>query len=182
MSRFKLETALASYLLGRPYWVWSPHGLYKLLLREPHVCRMDVSALLEFDAAQLAAEDDFGFTGEGPVGISTARGDLADAVGKAWPQLAWQIVAHALDDVERGTGDAHCQVATGLHRNQHIGGTVDDVRRNSRHQPLGQEPFVLGPDDRVALASRLLQTHAIKDRDVPPGVLNKSGFLQFERC
>ncbi|WP_291325580.1 hypothetical protein, partial [Acidovorax sp. 28-64-14] len=45
--------ALASYLLGRPYWVWTPHGLYKLLLREPHVCRVDVSALLEFDAAQL---------------------------------------------------------------------------------------------------------------------------------
>ena len=47
--------ALASYLLGRPYWVWSPHGLYKLLLREPHVCRVDVSALLEFDAAQFEA-------------------------------------------------------------------------------------------------------------------------------
>lgn len=46
---------LLSYLLGRPYWVWSPHGLYKLLLRGPHVCRMDVSALLEFAAAKLAA-------------------------------------------------------------------------------------------------------------------------------
>ncbi|HDZ75769.1 MAG TPA: hypothetical protein ENH55_24025 [Aurantimonas coralicida] len=46
---------LASYLLGRPYWVWSPHGLYKLLLREPHVCRVDVSALLAFDAAMLEA-------------------------------------------------------------------------------------------------------------------------------
>ena len=45
--------ALASYLLGRSYWVWSPHGLYTLLLREPHVCQVDVSALLEFDAAQL---------------------------------------------------------------------------------------------------------------------------------
>jgi len=38
--------ALASYLLGRPYVVWTPHGLYKLLLREPNVCRVDVSALL----------------------------------------------------------------------------------------------------------------------------------------
>jgi hypothetical protein len=46
---------LASYLLGRPYWVWSPHHLYKLLLREPHTCRVDVSTLLEFDAAMLAA-------------------------------------------------------------------------------------------------------------------------------
>ena len=45
---------LASYLLGRRYWVWTPHGLYKLLLREPGVCRVDVSALLRLDEAQLA--------------------------------------------------------------------------------------------------------------------------------
>lgn len=45
---------LASYLLGRNYWVWTPHGLYKLLLREPGVCRVDVSALLRLDEAQLA--------------------------------------------------------------------------------------------------------------------------------
>lgn len=37
---------LASYLLGRPYWVWTPHALYKRLIREPNVCRVDVSALL----------------------------------------------------------------------------------------------------------------------------------------
>lgn len=46
---------LASYLLGRPYWVWSPHGLYKLLVREPGVCRVDVSALLEFGVEKIAA-------------------------------------------------------------------------------------------------------------------------------
>ena len=57
-----------------------------------------------------------------------------------------------------------------------------DVRRHSRNQSLGQEPFVLGPDDRVALASRPLQARAIKDRDMPSGILNKSSFLQFERC
>lgn len=45
--------ALASYLLGRPYWVWTPHSLYKLLLREPSVCRVDVSALLANNLAQL---------------------------------------------------------------------------------------------------------------------------------
>jgi hypothetical protein len=45
---------LASYLLGRRYWVWTPHGLYKLLLREPGVCRVDVSALLVLDEPQLA--------------------------------------------------------------------------------------------------------------------------------
>lgn len=46
---------LTSYLLGRPYWVWTPHGLYRRLLREANVCRVDVSALLEFDAARLTA-------------------------------------------------------------------------------------------------------------------------------
>jgi hypothetical protein len=47
--------ALASYLLGRKYWVWTPQGLYKLLLREPNVCRVDVSQLLETDLAAPAA-------------------------------------------------------------------------------------------------------------------------------
>lgn len=46
--------ALASYLLGRPYWVWTPHGLYKRLLREPNVCRVDVSRLVRLNAAELA--------------------------------------------------------------------------------------------------------------------------------
>lgn len=46
--------ALASYLLGRKYWVWTPHGLYKLLLREPNVCRVDVGRLVALDAARLA--------------------------------------------------------------------------------------------------------------------------------
>lgn len=44
---------LTSYLLGRPYWVWTPHGLYERLLHEPNVCRVDVSALLDLDAADL---------------------------------------------------------------------------------------------------------------------------------
>jgi len=47
--------ALVSYLLGRAYWVWTPHGLYKLLLHEPDVCRVDVSALLERNLASLVA-------------------------------------------------------------------------------------------------------------------------------
>lgn len=46
--------ALSSYLLGRKYWVWTPHGLYKLLLREPGVCRVDVSRLVRLNAADLA--------------------------------------------------------------------------------------------------------------------------------
>jgi len=45
---------LISYLLGRPYWVWTPHGLHKRLLREPGVCRVDVSVLLTLEAAELA--------------------------------------------------------------------------------------------------------------------------------
>jgi hypothetical protein len=46
--------ALASYLLGRPYWVWTPNGLYKLLLREPNVCRVNVSVLLSRDLSLLS--------------------------------------------------------------------------------------------------------------------------------
>ncbi|MFQ5846593.1 MAG: hypothetical protein ACE5IQ_02850 [Candidatus Methylomirabilales bacterium] len=45
---------LTSYLLGRPYWVWTPHGLYKRLLREPNVCRVDISVLLTLDDDELA--------------------------------------------------------------------------------------------------------------------------------
>lgn len=46
--------ALASYLLGRKYWVWTPHGLYKLLLRESGICQVDVSRLVRLNAAELA--------------------------------------------------------------------------------------------------------------------------------
>ena len=67
---------LASYLLGRAYWVWTPHGLYKLLLREPNVCRVDVSVLLTLSPAQLgvtesraiAACDDCGLDAPRPLG------------------------------------------------------------------------------------------------------------------
>lgn len=45
---------LVSYLLGRKYWVWSPQSLYKQLLREPHVCRVDVARIVALDAATLA--------------------------------------------------------------------------------------------------------------------------------
>lgn len=34
--------------------MWTPHGLYELLLREPGVCLVDVSALVRLDAAKLA--------------------------------------------------------------------------------------------------------------------------------
>lgn len=47
--------ALVSFLLGRSYWVWTPHGLYKRLLREPNVCRVDVSVLLTLNDANLAS-------------------------------------------------------------------------------------------------------------------------------
>ena len=49
--------ALCSYLLGRPYWVWTPHGLYSRLLREPNVSRVDVSALLREGVDSITGED-----------------------------------------------------------------------------------------------------------------------------
>jgi hypothetical protein len=45
--------ALTVHLLGRRYWVWTPHQLYRQLLREPGTCHVDVSALLEIDPGSL---------------------------------------------------------------------------------------------------------------------------------
>ncbi len=47
--------ALASYLLGRPYWVWTPHALYRRLLGEPNVCPVDVSGLLTQDLKEVGS-------------------------------------------------------------------------------------------------------------------------------
>lgn len=47
---------LASQLLGRNYFVWTPHGLYRRLAREPGICHVDVSVLLESDLAKLEPE------------------------------------------------------------------------------------------------------------------------------
>lgn len=48
--------ALAAYLLGRPYWVWTPHALYRRLVREPGVCHVDVSELLNRDLSTLGTK------------------------------------------------------------------------------------------------------------------------------
>ena len=47
--------ALVAHMLGRTYCVWTPHQLYRRLIREPHVCRIDVSALLKYDLEKLAS-------------------------------------------------------------------------------------------------------------------------------
>jgi hypothetical protein len=46
---------LVSYLLGRPYWVWTPHSFYRLLSREVNARRVDVPALLNLGAAEFSA-------------------------------------------------------------------------------------------------------------------------------
>lgn len=46
---------LVSYLLGRPYRVWTPHSFYKLLSRELDAWRVDVFALLRLGASELSA-------------------------------------------------------------------------------------------------------------------------------
>jgi len=71
----RASAALASYLLGRPYWVWTPHGLYKLLLREPNVCRVDVARLVALDAAKLAEAS----------GVIAACDECAPGAPKRWP-------------------------------------------------------------------------------------------------
>ncbi|MDN2565574.1 hypothetical protein N1F89_05015 [Aquibium sp. A9E412] len=52
--------ALAAHMLGRTYLVWTPHQLYRRLLREPGVCRVDVSALLSADIGDIAIADSRG--------------------------------------------------------------------------------------------------------------------------
>lgn len=52
--------ALAAHMLGRTYFIWTPHQLYRRLLREPNVCRVDVSALLRADLKDLAIENSRG--------------------------------------------------------------------------------------------------------------------------
>lgn len=49
--------ALAAHMLGRTYFVWTPHQLYRRLIGEPNVCRVDVSALLKMDLSGLAEKD-----------------------------------------------------------------------------------------------------------------------------
>lgn len=39
--------ALTAYMLGRSYAVWTPHGLYRRLLREPSVRRIDPHLLIQ---------------------------------------------------------------------------------------------------------------------------------------
>lgn len=48
---------LTSQLLGRKYWLWSPHQLYKRLLNDPDVCWVDMSALLQWDLSALNGSD-----------------------------------------------------------------------------------------------------------------------------
>ena len=52
--------ALAAHMLGRTYFVWTPHQLYRRLIREPNVCRVVVSALLQTDLKYLAIENSRG--------------------------------------------------------------------------------------------------------------------------
>ena len=45
---------LVSLLLGRSYWTWTPHGLYRALSREPGVEEIDVSAFLQAHLTKIA--------------------------------------------------------------------------------------------------------------------------------
>ena len=45
---------LVSFLLGRGYWTWTPHGFYRQLMRERGVRPIDVSMLLTLEPDELA--------------------------------------------------------------------------------------------------------------------------------
>lgn len=47
--------ALVSHLLGRRYFVWTPHQLYRALRKEPNVRQVDVAALLRHGLGDPAA-------------------------------------------------------------------------------------------------------------------------------
>ncbi len=49
--------ALAAHMLGKNYPVWTPHQLYRRLIREPNVCKVDVSRLLQRDISELAGQN-----------------------------------------------------------------------------------------------------------------------------
>ena len=49
--------ALAAHMLGKNYIVWTPHQLYRRLIREPRVCKVDVSILLQGDIRKLAGKN-----------------------------------------------------------------------------------------------------------------------------
>lgn len=48
--------ALVAYLLGRPYWVWTPHRLYRRLIKESNVCPINPSRLLDLVPSELVPE------------------------------------------------------------------------------------------------------------------------------
>lgn len=45
---------LMSFLLGRSYWTWTPHGLYRRLLAEPDAIRIDLPSFLAEHLQRLA--------------------------------------------------------------------------------------------------------------------------------
>lgn len=48
---------LASFLLGRAYWTWTPHGLYRRLLADPTVRPVELSEFLAKHCRQLAGSN-----------------------------------------------------------------------------------------------------------------------------
>jgi len=74
---------LASFLLGRAYWTWTPHGLYRRLLADPTVKPIELSEFLARHCRQLA-------------------GSSADALPKAAPPHERVPLDQAL--VELGVG------------------------------------------------------------------------------
>lgn len=73
--------ALAAHMLGRTYFVWTPHQLYERLLKEPNVCRIDVSALLESDLDGLTRANSRGIA----ACVACVPGHLRQPPGAAKP-------------------------------------------------------------------------------------------------
>jgi hypothetical protein len=86
---------LTSFVLGRPSWTWTPHGLYRELLREKDTRRVNVAQLLADQFAE-AGDHSFNPSRVGTNQPSLPLGDLLFIIGRG---LLETMPAPALLDV-----------------------------------------------------------------------------------
>jgi hypothetical protein len=82
--------ALAAHMLGRRYFVLTPHQLYRRMIREPNVCKVDVSVLLTLDLDKLAEENSR---------LVAACESCAPGHHRAWPGAAKPFCAECGRDL-----------------------------------------------------------------------------------
>lgn len=115
--------ALACYLLGRPYWVWTPHALYRRLLREPTVCRVDSRSLLRHDVSTLGIESTH--VGDAVAGVTRCRAN----------QLSGREGTLRSFGIDRSQDSADATQRLKNHRVVIPRGTMDQTKRDRTRAP-----------------------------------------------